>query len=131
MKLDPFRVVLAAGGVIALALVLFQVTASDRQHARAKEAGLSSVDLRVPQIRCSMCKADILHALRQTPGVVEITTLRNGLTIAYDPANVSPKQLVRVIRRTGYDAALAFAQPPAGPRALALLAGPLSAAPSR
>ena len=105
-RLDPFKVTLIVGALFAGLLGWSILTASDRQHERAEAAGLASAELEIEQMMCSMCRAEILHALRTTDGVREVTPERKGATVAYEPAKLTPRALVRIVKRTGYDASL-------------------------
>jgi copper chaperone CopZ len=108
---EAFHLVVLAGLLFAGAIVWADVTGPQWQEQRAREAGLASARLQIRQMSCAACRAAILDALHHTDGVREVTPERSGATIAFDPKRVAPEELVRIVRSTGYDAAL---RPPGG-----------------
>ena len=71
-------------------------------------ASQSRISIPVQGMTCAACQARVQRALARTPGVDEATVnlLLHNATVAYDPAETSPEQLVEAIRATGYDAAV-------------------------
>src|SRR5581483_11422877 len=63
----------------------------------------------VTGMTCAACQARVQRTLQKQPGVADATVslLMNTATVTYDPATVSPEQLVDAIRETGYGAELA------------------------
>jgi Cu+-exporting ATPase len=70
-----------------------------------------SQTLRIPVtgMTCAACQARVQKVLQKQPGVSDATVslLMNSAVVTYDPAAVSPEQLVERIRKTGYGAELA------------------------
>lgn len=106
MRLDVFKVTLAAGAVFVGLLGWSIMTADDRQRARAEASGLASTELHIKQMNCSMCRAEILHTLRGTDGIAEVTPLRKGAVVAHDASRVAPGRLVGIVQGLGYEARL-------------------------
>ena len=67
------------------------------------------VTIPVSGMTCAACSSRIQRVLAKTPGVGEasVNLMLKNAVVAYDPAHVSPEQLVDVIRDTGYGAELA------------------------
>ena len=57
---------------------------------------------------CAACQARVQRALSAEPGVVDATVnlLTNNAAVRYDPAKVSPENLIEAVRATGYGAEL-------------------------
>ncbi len=57
---------------------------------------------------CAACQARIQRALETTPGVeaASVNLMLGNAAVSFDPAMVGPDQLIDVVRRTGYGAAL-------------------------
>lgn len=106
MRMDVFKVTLAVGAMFVALLGWSIVTAGDRQHERAQASGLASTELYIKQMNCSMCRAEILHTLRETEGIDEVTPLRKGAVVAHDASQVAPSRLVRIVQGLGYEARL-------------------------
>ncbi len=71
-------------------------------------AGESRVVIPVSGMTCAACQARVQRTLNRTAGVADATVnlMLNNATIAYDPAAISPEQLVEAIRESGYGAEL-------------------------
>lgn len=106
MRLDAFKVTLLAGAAFVALLGWSIMTADDRQRARAEASGLTSTELYIKQMNCSMCRAEILHTLRGTDGIDEVTPLRKGAVVAHDASRVAPNRLVTIVQGLGYEARL-------------------------
>ncbi len=68
-----------------------------------------TIRIPVTGMTCAACQARVQRTLQKQPGVADATVslLMNTATVTYDPATVSPEQLVDAIRETGYGAELA------------------------
>ena len=57
---------------------------------------------------CAACQARVQRALSAEPGVIDasVNLLTSSAAVRYDPASVSPQQLIEAVRATGYDAEL-------------------------
>ena len=62
----------------------------------------------VTGMHCAACSGRVQRALENTPGVVgaNVNLMTGSATIDYEPATVTPEQLVDAIRQTGYGAEL-------------------------
>ncbi|MHB1861447.1 MAG: heavy metal translocating P-type ATPase [Gemmatimonadaceae bacterium] len=71
-------------------------------------AGESRVVIPVSGMTCAACQARVQRTLNRTTGVADATVnlMLNNATISYDPAAISPEQLVEAIRESGYGAEL-------------------------
>ena len=78
--------------------------------AHAAHAPAASI-IRIPVtgMTCAACQSRVQRTLQQKPGVSDaaVNLMMNSATVTYDPATISPSQLVEVIRDTGYGAELA------------------------
>lgn len=106
MKPNIFTVMLGIGAAFFLAMTWSVYTASDRQQARAEASGLAYAELDIREMNCSMCKAEILHTLRGTDGINEVTPERKGAAIAYDGSKVRAMQMVGLVQGLGYTASI-------------------------
>lgn len=89
--------------------------------ARSSEAGpvtesdpragvpAGKVTIPVTGMTCAACSARVQRTLSKAPGVSEanVNLMLNNATVLFDPAAISPEQLVETIRETGYGAELA------------------------
>ena len=68
----------------------------------------ASCTLDVSGMTCAGCSARIQRALEQTTGVssANVNLMTGSASIGYDPAAVTPEDLVLVVRETGYGASL-------------------------
>src|SRR5690606_1941140 len=72
-------------------------------------APVKKVTIPVSGMTCAACSSRVQRTLSQTPGVTDANVnlmLRNAV-VQFDPAAISPDQLVETIRGTGYGAELA------------------------
>ena len=69
----------------------------------------SIIRIPVTGMTCAACQSRVQRTLQQKPGVSDaaVNLMMNSATVTYDPATISPSQLVEVIRDTGYGAELA------------------------
>jgi Cu+-exporting ATPase len=72
-------------------------------------ASAAKVTIPVSGMTCAACSARIQRTLSRTPGVSEanVNLMLKNAVVEFDPATVSPEQLVETIRETGYGAELA------------------------
>ena len=69
----------------------------------------STIRIPVSGMTCAACQSHVQRGLQRQPGVSDaaVNLMMNSATVTYDPATVSPNQLVEAIRDTGYGAELA------------------------
>ncbi len=67
------------------------------------------VTIPVSGMTCASCSSRIQGTLSKTPGVTEanVNLMLNSAVVQFDPATISPEQLVEKIREAGYGAELA------------------------
>ena len=68
-----------------------------------------TIRIPVTGMTCAACQARVQRTLQKQPGVADasVNLMMNSATVTFDPASVSPDQLVEAIRDTGYGAELA------------------------
>ena len=68
----------------------------------------TTIRIPVNGMTCAACQATVQRTLQHKPGVVDVSVhlLTKDASITYDPAVVSPQQLVHTIRDAGYQAEL-------------------------
>lgn len=76
--------------------------------ARAESAGVATVSLHIEGMTCASCKIAVRTALSRLDGVkeAEVDVAKKSATVEYDPAKVTPQQLVDAVNRLGYRASL-------------------------
>ena len=69
-------------------------------------AARATIRIPVNGMTCAACQATVQRALQREPGVVDasVHVLTKDAAVTYDPAVVSPQQLVHAIRNSGYQA---------------------------
>ncbi len=69
---------------------------------------LDQVQIPVEGMTCAACQARVQRALSRLPGVDDaaVNLLAHRASVRFDPARVTPEQLVAAIQRTGYEARL-------------------------
>ncbi len=72
-------------------------------------ADTKTLGLRVEGVSCASCVRRIEQALAQVPGVVRanVNLATEKATVVYDPARVTPRELVEAVSAAGYKAAVA------------------------
>lgn len=67
-----------------------------------------SVTLRVEKMACSACAARVTKVLQQLDGVksANVDLKAKGAVVEYDPAKVTPQQLVDAVNEAGFSASL-------------------------
>jgi len=80
-------------------------------HARAEgtaAAGSAAVALHVEGMTCPSCKVAVRTALSKLDGVKDarVDVAKKSATVDYDPARVTPPQMVDAVNRLGYEASL-------------------------
>ncbi|MDW8350869.1 MAG: heavy metal translocating P-type ATPase [Anaerolineae bacterium] len=70
---------------------------------------MNAVELPIAGMTCVNCAGAVERALRKTPGVAEasVNFATERAAVTFDPAQVSPAQLVARVRAAGYDVPLA------------------------
>jgi Cu+-exporting ATPase len=68
----------------------------------------ATIEIPVTGMTCAACQAGVQRALQRAPGVVDasVSLMLQNATVQFDPARMTPAQLVEVIRDTGYGAEL-------------------------
>jgi Cu+-exporting ATPase len=68
----------------------------------------SSISFPVTGMTCAACQARVQRALSAEPGVIDasVNLVTRSAAVRYDPAAVTPQDLIAVVRGTGYDAEL-------------------------
>lgn len=102
----------AAIGAAALAATHFTaVRAGGPDLARA-----ATVVLHVEGMTCPSCKVAVRTALSRLDGVkdAKVDVAAKSATVAFDPAKVTPAQLVDAVNRLGYQATLPAGSGPRG-----------------
>lgn len=104
--MSPFRMILAVVGVATLAALYLGPDRAGAESAVASSG--STVVLRVEGMTCPSCKVAVRMALSKLAGVKDATVdvARKSATVDYDPARVTPPQLVEAVNRLGYQASL-------------------------
>ena len=75
------------------------------QPAKSRE----SITIPVSGMTCAACQARVQRALAKQPGVEDaaVNLMMRSASVTFDPAAVTPDDLVQTIRKTGYGAELA------------------------
>ncbi|GAC1489119.1 MAG: heavy metal translocating P-type ATPase [Gemmatimonadaceae bacterium] len=68
----------------------------------------NSISFPVTGMTCAACQGRVQRALSAEPGVLDasVNLVTRSAAVRYDPATVSPQDLIRAVRATGYDAEL-------------------------
>ena len=76
------------------------------EPVKSDSALLNKLDLGISGMSCASCVAKIEKGLSRVPGVVEakVNFAAEKATIAYDPAEATPSDLVGTVKELGYDA---------------------------
>jgi Cu+-exporting ATPase len=69
---------------------------------------LKNITIPITGMDCASCANSVAHALRRADGVqhADVSYANETAQIEYDPAQISPAQLIAIIQGTGYGAAL-------------------------
>ena len=69
-------------------------------------ASAGKVTIPVSGMTCAACSSRVQRTLSRTPGVSEasVNLMLKNAVVEFDPAAISPEQLVEKIRETGYGA---------------------------
>jgi Cu+-exporting ATPase len=72
----------------------------------------SSISFPVTGMTCAACQARVQRALSAEPGVIDasVNLVTRSAAVRYDPAAVTPQDLIAAVRATGYDAELPAAE---------------------
>ena len=70
--------------------------------------GSTELTIPVQGMICAACSARVQRTLERTPGVsgANVNLMTGAATVSFDPASITPGQLVETIRETGYGAEL-------------------------
>jgi len=68
----------------------------------------NSISFPVTGMTCAACQARVQRALSAEPGVIDasVNLVTKSAAVRYDPAALSPQDLIAAVRATGYDAEL-------------------------
>jgi Cu+-exporting ATPase len=68
----------------------------------------NSISFPVTGMTCAACQARVQRALSAEPGVIDasVNLVTRSAAVRYDPAAVTPEDLIEAVRATGYDAEL-------------------------
>ncbi len=96
----PLVIAMFGGGV--------SVLAENPSPAASSVSATKSVTLRVEKMACSACAARVTKVLQQLDGVkdAKVDLKAKGAVVDYDPARVSPQQLVDAVNDAGFRASL-------------------------
>lgn len=85
---------------------MFGFLKSPATKKSTKASGTTQLKCTLTGMHCSSCAMNIDGALEDTPGVVSATTsyAKALVAIEYDPAQVQPAELVKIIENEGYRA---------------------------
>ncbi len=72
----------------------------------------NSISFPVTGMTCAACQARVQRALSVEPGVIDasVNLVTRSAAVRYDPAAVTPRDLIAAVRATGYDAELPVAE---------------------
>ena len=72
----------------------------------------NSISFPVTGMTCAACQARVQRALSVEPGVIDasVNLVTRSAAVRYDPAAVTPRDLIAAVRATGYDAELPIAE---------------------
>ena len=72
----------------------------------------NSISFPVTGMTCAACQARVQRALSVEPGVIDasVNLVTRSAAVRYDPAAISPQDLIEAVRATGYDAELPVAE---------------------
>jgi periplasmic mercuric ion binding protein len=92
----------------AAALVVAHSATSQARAEGTAAAGSATVALHVEGMTCPSCKVAVRTALSRLAGVKDarVDVARKSATVDYDPARVTPPQMVDAVNRLGYEASL-------------------------
>ncbi|HEY9479378.1 MAG TPA: heavy metal translocating P-type ATPase [Gemmatimonadaceae bacterium] len=78
-------------------------------QAEARSLSCDSITIPVSGMTCAACQARVQRALAKQPGVEDaaVNLMMRSASVRFDPAVVTPDDLVQTIRKTGYGAELA------------------------
>jgi copper chaperone CopZ len=101
--------------LVTAALVTFlavsapSFASSPAPKAPAKKAALSTIRLTIDGMHCDGCAKGVAKTLQEVKGVksAKVTFASKGAVVEHDPAQVSSKQLLQAVQKSGYGAMLA------------------------
>ncbi len=106
--MTTFRKIIAVAAVAAAALGAV-VLATGRAGAESAPApGNATAVLHVEGMTCPSCKIAVRMAFTRLGGVkgAKVDVARKSAAVDYDPARVTPPELVEAVNRAGYQASL-------------------------
>lgn len=82
-----------------------------QERAAVERTQITPEHIRIPVsgMTCAACQAHVQQALEKQPGVVDasVNLMMQNASVTFDPAIVTPDNLIQAIRSTGYGAELA------------------------
>jgi len=74
--------------------------------AAGKTGKVETIPLKIKGMTCWTCEYPVKNALKKLPGVVDAkVSAKDGKAIVtYDPAKVTPQQMVDAVKKAGYKA---------------------------
>ncbi len=92
---------------IALAVGVSRTYAADAQKPRSDSANLRTTVLSVT-MPCASCSLSVRVALKRLAGVADakVSAAKKIATVEYDPAKVTPQQMIDAVNKLGYPGSL-------------------------
>ncbi len=102
---------LAAAAVLGLALFPKyggKLAGASAAPAAARIAAVDTSELNITGMDCEVCATVIQRRLLETPGVAKarVEYPAGHATVQFDPSQITPQKLVKVVNSTGYKASL-------------------------
>lgn len=106
MAISRTIVAVAAAGAAMVGAISFAPGRAGAESTAASSA--ATVVLHVEGMTCPSCKVAVRMALSRLAGVKDarVDVARKSAAVDYDPARVTPSQLVEAVNRLGYQASL-------------------------
>jgi copper chaperone CopZ len=72
---------------------------------------MQDIQINISGMHCGGCASKVGQALRELPGVSEVLVshIKGSATLSYDPAQVTPEQILAAVGSAGYMAQAAAA----------------------
>lgn len=96
----------AFASIIGLSAVA--VSSCTAQAATPAEQATATANLRVEGMHCASCSVTVDAAIEKLDGVREakVSAKEKRARVTYDPARVTPQQMVQAIKDAGFDATI-------------------------
>ena len=98
---------LGVGTMLALCPCCSPSTSAQAPTSQTAASG-ASVTLRIEGMTCASCQVAVKTALERLDGVkdAKVSSADKRASVDYDPAKVTPQQLVDAVNKLGYEASL-------------------------